>query len=382
MTLSPVFRSPSAVQLLRAEGIWERLEPAIASQARAVAAVRGDLGEILDPAFLGEAGSVPLDGSAADAASLPFLQEFFFLILFRSLFESLGVRADRLDRYAEVNFCVKGTITAADNLFDDQGKSLLPLEAGKGSRFLSILQLMCFERLIRRTLDRWVETGDATGRGRDEVLKGLLDLMAHIGRLEGSEEGGVSEIPTPDAMVEKVHRVRGGALFALAFVPPRVLEEGETRDRVMAAEPAVARLGTAFQIVDDLTDFEFDLSRRSHNLLVAQVHHHGTPEERTLLRRLLEHPASGGGDGSPGGPGGAHTGVAGSAAGLVEGPFRSSARAVLERAYSEARASFRTLAELGFWFPEHLADEVVHAIVGLEGVRRMEEIAAGPTRGA
>jgi hypothetical protein len=229
------------------------------------------------------------------------------------------VRADRLDRYAEVNFCVKGTITAADNLFDDQGKSLLPLEAGKGSRFLSILQLMCFERLIRRTLDRWVETGDATGRGRDEVLKGLLDLMAHIGRLEGSEEGGVSEIPTPDAMVEKVHRVRGGALFALAFVPPRVLEEGETRDRVMAAEPAVARLGTAFQIVDDLTDFEFDLTRRSHNLLVAQVHHHGTPEERTLLRRLLEHPASGGGDGSPGGPGGAHTGVAGSPPGSWRG---------------------------------------------------------------
>jgi hypothetical protein len=50
--------------------------------------------------------------------------------------------------------------------------------------------------------------------------------MARIGKLEGSEEGGVDEIPTPDEMVERVHRVRGGALFALAFVPPAVLEEG------------------------------------------------------------------------------------------------------------------------------------------------------------
>jgi hypothetical protein len=60
-----------------------------------------------------------------------------------------------------------------------------------------------------------------------------------------------------------------------------------------------------------------------------------------------------------------------------ESRFRASALAVLERAYDEARASFRDLAALGFWFPEELADEVVHAIVGLEGVRRMEELAAG-----
>ena len=49
-------------------------------------------------------------------------------------------------------------------------------------------------------------------------------------------------------------------------------------------------------------------------------------------------------------------------------------RAVLERAYAEARASFTTLRELGHWFDPALADEVVHAIVGLEGVARMEAL--------
>ncbi len=363
MTLSPVFRSESAVLLLQEEGIWRRLAPAIAAQAHAVRTVHGDLTEILDPSFLDTPAMIPAQDQVDSAEALPFLQEYFFLILFRSLFESLGVPEERLNRYAELNFCVKGTITAADNLFDEQAKSLLPLDAGKGSRFLSILQLMCFERLIRRSLDRGVEVGELDSQGRDSILRGLLDLMARIGRLEGSEEGGVDEIPTPEAMIEKVHRVRGGALFALSFVPPSILEEGEILKRIQGAEPAVARLGTAFQIVDDLTDFEFDLGRRSHNLLVAQIHHHGTSEEKTRLEGFL--------NGDP------------LTAGTVERDFRTSARQVLELAYGEARQAFQDLGELGFWFPATLADEVVHAIVGLDGVRRMEDLVVStPGKGA
>jgi hypothetical protein len=180
--------------------------------------------------------------------------------------------------------------------------------------------------------------------------------MAEIGELEGSEEEGVDEIPTPEAMVGRVHEVRGGALFALAFVAPSVLEEGEVGTAIREAEPAIARLGTAFQIVDDLTDFEFDLGRRSHNLLVSQIRHHGGVEERGALQALR--------GGEPVLPG------------MVEGLFRASARAVLERAYEEAQASFQRLGELGFWFPVSLAPQVVRAIVGLEGVARMEALAA------
>ena len=356
MTLSPVFRSSTSIRLLEEEGIWDRLRPALLGQLRAVRTVQRDLTEIIDPAFTSAPSLDPEELDPASPEALPFLQEYFFLVLFRSLFESLGVHPARLERYSEVNFCVKGTITAADNIFDEQGKSLLPLEVGTGRRFLSILQLMCFERLIRRSLDRGVAAGEMTAGQRDEVLKGLIDLMARIGLLEGSEEGGVRGIPTPDEMVEAVHRVRGGALFALSFVPPCLLESGETLERIQAAEPAVARLGTAFQIVDDLTDFEFDLGRRSHNLLVSQIHHHGTPDERSALQALLE-------GGEP-------------RAGMVEEVFRTSARAVLERAYQEARAAFSTLSDLGFWFPVDLSEEVVHAIVGLEGVRRMEKLTA------
>jgi len=356
MTLSPVFRSQAAVRLLEEHGVWRRLAPDVQAQAHAVRTLYADLREVLGGEFRAPEPHIPSAAEALAPEGLHFVQEYFFLILFRSIFASLGVGPERLRLYAELNFCIKGTITAADNLFDDQDKSLLPLAPVSGARFRSILQLLAFERLLRRALDRGQHAGLVDGGQRDAVLRGLLDRMAAIGRLEGSEEGGVHEVPTPEDMVERVHRVRGGALFALAFAAPSVLEQGELAAKFAAAEPAVARLGTAFQIVDDLTDFEFDLGRRSHNLLTAQIFHHGTDAEKAALARFRSGEAV--------------------APGVVETLFRDSARAVLERAYEEARASFRGLAELGHWLEPALADQVVHAIVGLDGVARMEALAA------
>jgi hypothetical protein len=359
MTLSPVFRSDDAVALLAERGVWSRLAADMEAQAEAVRLVHRDFEEILGPEFRKAAPHVPHASEVMTSTGLAFLQEYFFLILFRSVFASLGVPRERLTLYTELNFCIKGTITAADNLFDDQAKSLLPLSDRAGSRFQSILQLMAFERLSRKVLDRGQEAGVLISSERHRIQRGLLDRMAHIGALEGSEEGGVAEVLSPDEMVEAVHRVRGGALFALAFVAPAVLERGDSAQKMARAETAVARLGTAFQIVDDLTDFEFDLGRRSHNLLVAQIEHVGSRDERTELERARADAATSGGV-TPG---------------IVEGPFRRSARAVLGRAYEEARAALAGLAEVGFWLEAELAEEVVHAIVGLDGTRRMGALA-------
>jgi hypothetical protein len=324
-----------------------------------VRTVHQDLEGILGPEFRKPPPRVPHASEVMTSTGLAFLQEYFFLILFRSVFASLGVPRERLGLYTELNFCIKGTITAADNLFDDQAKSLLPLSDRAGPRFMSILQLMAFERLSRRVLDRGQEAAALITADRDRIQRGLLDRMAEIGALEGSEEGGVSEVLSPDDMVDAVHRVRGGALFALAFVAPSVLERGETAKKMTRAESAIARLGTAFQIVDDLTDFELDLARRSHNLLVAQIEHAGSREERTELERARAEAATAGGV-TPG---------------IVEGPFKRSARVVLGRAYEESHAALAGLAELGFWLEPELAEEVVHAIVGLDGTRRMGALA-------
>jgi len=357
MTLSPVFRSDDAVRLLAGHGVWSRLAADMEAQADAVRLLYADLEGVLGAEFRRDAPHVPSAEEVTTEAGLHFLQEYFFLILFRSIFASLGVPEDRLRFYTELNFCIKGTITAADNIFDDQAKTLLPLAEKSGARFMSILQLMAFERLMRRVLDRAEAAGVLGPEQGALIQRGLLNRMAAIGALEGSEEGGVDEIPPPDEMVDRVHRVRGGALFALAFTAPAVLEQGDIGSKLDAAERAVAQLGTAFQIVDDLTDFEFDVGRRSHNLLVSQIHHLGSGAERAAFRPFWAGQEMRSGD--------------------VEALFAESARGVLERAYVEARAAFKGLEGLGFWFDPELADDVVRAIVGLDGVARMEALASG-----
>lgn len=353
MTLSPVFRSAKAVDLLQQQGIWDRFAPTLARQIEAVAAVHNDLEAVIDSRYRLPAGRTTTEADGGQ--ELKTLQDFFFLTLFLSLFDGLGVEERRQPFYAELNFCIMGTITAADNLFDDQAKMLLPLRPVAGARYASILQLMCFERLMARVGAKAVADGLFGAEPFARVQRGLIDQMAEIGLLEGSEEAGVGDhIPTPEGMIDHVHRVRGGKLFDLAFVAPKVLEQGAVLEKIEKAAPAIAQLGTAFQIVDDLTDFEFDLGRKSHNLLVAQIFHHGTPEEKAKLAELWAGQAP--------------------EAGLVEGLFAESARQVLEIARREARASFTTLHELGFWFPAEMADEVVHAIVGLDGVARMQAL--------
>ncbi len=355
MTLSPVFRSAEAVEVLRSEGIWGGLDDAARGQFAAVETVRADLDEVIASRFFRTSSAS--DGRILTALPLEFMQEFFFLILFRSVLEHVGLPRPALRACSEINFCIKGTITAADNLFDDQNKSLLPLETGGGARFGSILQLLTFERLLRRALDRASDAEVLSTDRAAEVEFELLSSMAAIGELEGSEEGGVEEIPRPTAMVEAVHRIRGGALFELAFIAPRRVLGAPPVDVLDRAEAAISRLGTAFQIVDDLTDFEFDLARGSHNLLVSEIHHHGSPEMRAALAECRE---------------------AGQVPdGAVEGVFLEPARAVLERGRKEARQSLDSLHALGFWFPPRLSNELVHAIVGLDGVTRMRALADG-----
>jgi len=350
MTLSPVFRSAEAVETLRAAGVWERLRPAALGQAAAIATVKRDLPLVLDRRFIdqSELGDERVDGD------MRFFQEFFFLILFRSILQSIRFSDAALDLCSQLNFCIKGTITAADNLFDDQNKSLLPLTTGKGDRFASILQLMAFERLTGLALARGVANGAITPAAVEEFQKARMSKMAAIGSLEGSEEGGVPSVLEPSVMIDEVHRVRGGALFELGFIAPGLVDSSVDHAVLARAQSAISRLGTAFQIVDDLTDFEVDLERGTHNILVGQITHAGTAEERARLAELRKTRA--------------FTGD------VVAEDFAVSGRLVVEIGEREAHESLVELQRIGFWFPPSLSESLVKAIVGLEGMERMKAL--------
>ncbi len=346
VTLAPVFRSAEGLRLLLEGGVLDRLAPALAIQRAAVASVDADLPLVIPPDWILE---------RAELSDPEALQTWFFLTLFISVFDALGVPPERLRFYAEVDYCIQGTIVAADDLFDGEGKGLLPLKT-QGPTFSGILQLMCFERLMSRAGRRAVDQGLCSADDFDGLQRDLLAEMASIGKLEGSEEGGVDTVLTPEVMLEAVHAVRGGQLFGLSLAAVRRLETDLKPGGLERASLGLVTLGTAFQVVDDLTDFEHDLKRGSHNLLESWVHHRGTPSERAVLARLRA--------GAPAPPK------------LVEDHFGTSARAVLDEARELVRQAFAHLRALGFAFSDELADRVVLSIAGLEGTARMQRLAA------
>jgi len=345
MTLSPIFRSPEAVEALRTKGYMKAMRPALKAQRESKRRLHKLLRDVVTQDYLG-----PERLPENDVA---FLQEHFFLALFHSLFRAIGCPKDRLRGYSLLNQCIKGLVTAGDNLFDGEAKMALPLNLGEGARFASIMQMLCFDHLIARVLEE--DTPFFTAQDKVEFRRSLLSRMAFIGTLEGSEEGGVDEVPTVADMVDRVHRVRGGELFALAFVAPAVGERHEKPDVWAEAEQGVRHLGTAFQIVDDVTDFEFDLGRRSHNIVVAEIVHGGTVEEQAALERLR---AQGG---AP-------------PAGALEERFARSAARILDLARDEAERGFRRWQQIGFWFPPEDSDLFIRAIAGDNGDQRVRDI--------
>jgi hypothetical protein len=81
MTLSPVFRSDEAVQILRTAGVWSRLDPAARGQAEAIATIKRDLPNVLDTRYI---DFVSLVEESDEPIGIEFVQEFFFLCCRRS----------------------------------------------------------------------------------------------------------------------------------------------------------------------------------------------------------------------------------------------------------------------------------------------------------
>ncbi|TLN24468.1 class 1 isoprenoid biosynthesis enzyme [bacterium] len=289
MTLSPVFQDLEKLNMVIEALGKEDFDEALSIQKGAVERLYASLPSIIGPSSIdGE-----LFGELCPKEDSRFAQRYFFITLFTLILKDLGIPKSRLDFYSALNYCIMGTTAAADNLFDGEDKAFLPLKQGGGSVYTSVLQLMCFERLVAKEGREAVASGLLDDQMFDLIQKGILDKMAKIGSLEGSEEGGVKEIPTPEEMVRNVHGVRGGMLFELATVAPSVLEGEEIMAQIQNTADAVKDLGTAFQIIDDLTDFEFDLTRKSHNILVSEIHHNGNAAEKKALALALEKPPGG-----------------------------------------------------------------------------------------
>lgn len=280
-----------------------------------------------------------------------YVQRNFFSILFLSLYRSLGIPTERRLFYGVLNHCVRGIVTGADNILDEEYKELLPLRfSPEATKFRSIMHILLFDRFLSATLGR---TGAALGFAPDDlerVQHEIFRALVPIGAGEAQEESGVEHILKPAELLSTVHMYKGGKLLCLSLVAPRVLET-QRCPALALAERGVYAVGVALQVVDDLTDFYTDLRARRHNYLISSIWHEGPGTERRHLEGALA-------DRCADGP-------------AIEKAYPIAVRRVTARAVEHALAGFDRLAEAGFWLDRKAARPLIRYLFQLRGVEAL-----------
>ena len=279
---------------------------------------------------------------------LQYLQKNFFSSLFLSIYTALGIPPQRRHLYGQINHCIRGLVTACDNLLDDEYKELLPFNFPEPAiRFNSVMHLLCLDRILEKIARQAVLDGLLAPHALEPLLDTIFQTMVPIGAEEAIEEGGITEILAPKAVLDSVHMYKGGKLLCLAFTAPLFLE-AERQAALSLAETGIYRIGMALQVIDDLTDFYEDINHRNHNYLLSTVYHEGEAAEQQSLAAILRDKALNGES--------------------IETLFPSSLQRVMAQAIGEALAGFAALEKAGYWYKEKQAISLIRFLFTIRGV--------------
>lgn len=282
---------------------------------------------------------------------LGYAQKNFFSILFLALYRAIGISPERRHFYGMLNHCLRGIVTGADNLLDDEYKEMLPLKFPEPAiRFKSVMHILLFDRFIVRVTKN-MEAGNLLGNVDASLLQQkLFDAIVPIGAEEAQEEGGVYQVLPPEEILSTVHMYKGGKLLCLSFVAPMLIEESR-RKELSCAEQGIYSIGIALQLIDDLTDFYEDIAHANHNYLVSSISFRGTDNENKSLEKVLC-------SATKNGP-------------AIEVQYPQTVALVMEEAIGEAMHGFELLEQAGFWVNRHQAYDLIKNLFVLRGVRQL-----------
>jgi|GEM_PF-266191 len=220
------------------------------------------------------AGSFPpemrLQFPHLELAPYQYWQRNFFSILFISVFDALGIPADRCRSYGLILHAVRGIVTAADNILDHENKGAVRFAGREAAVLPNVLLILMQNGLIHEVLHEAMPEADT----RKRAAAALMRALSAIALEECGEENGVETVLPPDELLAEICHFRGGELLRLAFVVPEV-GEAQLADKWRMVGAAINRIGVALQVVDDITDFAEDITRRHHNVLRSCIVHRG-----------------------------------------------------------------------------------------------------------
>jgi len=282
---------------------------------------------------------------------LGYIQRNFFSILFLAVYRSIGIPPERRHYYGMLNHCLRGIVTGADNILDDEYKGLLPLNFPEPAiRFKSVMHILLFDRFIVRITNDMQKQNMLGKADAALVQQKLFDALVPIGAEEAQEEGGVYNILPPAEILSTVHMYKGGKLLDLAFVAPLLVEETFARE-LRLADKGIYSIGIALQLIDDLTDFYEDISHANHNYLVSSIKYRGGEKENIALKKALDHTDK---EKPP-----------------VETRYQASVTMVMEEAIGEALYGFELLEQSGFSVNRKQAYDLIRNLFVLRGVKNL-----------
>lgn len=282
---------------------------------------------------------------------LSYAQKNFFSILFLAIYRAIGIEPEKRHFYGLLNHCLRGIVTGADNLLDDEYKELLPLNFPEPAiRFKSIMHILLFDRFIVRITKTMEKHSLLGGADASLLQQKLFDAIVPIGAEEAQEEGGIYKVLPPEEILSTVHMYKGGKLLCLAFVAPRLIE-ASLRKKLTLAEQGIYSIGIALQLIDDLTDFYEDIAHANHNYLVSSITFRGPANEKKKLEKSL-HSAE-------------KIGPA------IESQYPDTLALVMEEAIGEAMHGFELLEKAGFWINRRQAYDLIKNLFVLRGVHQL-----------
>ena len=204
------------------------------------------------------------------------LNRHFFSVLFQSVFQVLELKPEPRQLLGALNYLFRIWVTAADNLLDAEDKPTLDIRLPGSSRvMLQVVAVMAADRVWADLLSEAVRDGVLTPAQARTLLLDSLNALLPSAAQEASEEGGIRERPTPEYVLNTIHRLKTGMLFNLPFTGIEACAAPASESKIAACRDALMAFGLGCQLLDDIRDLARDAQQHRHNyVLSAIVHQH------------------------------------------------------------------------------------------------------------
>lgn len=221
--------------------------------------------------------------------SLLTLRRNLFSTLFQSTYHVLAVDPERRRLYGSINYLFRIWVTSADNLLDQEDKVTLPIRMPGQSRVMrQVVAVMAADRILQHLLNNAVSDKQIT---RDEAAilsESSLHVLLPSAAQEATEEGGITDRPHPDYVLNTIHRLKTGMLFQLPFLGPDRIECSIDQRKMTALKEALMSFGLGCQILDDIRDMARDHREHRHNYILSSIQWAADPYLKLLDQRQPE----------------------------------------------------------------------------------------------